>query len=422
MPLRLRIDFGRAVLAIGLSAAIWIVIQNETNPDRTDVPNFTVPVDIVNTPSGLVVVSDPPQIQVRVRVPSESWNRLRPGSFRATADARIAVPGVNELPVSVEALEHQVRAADPIPPRVNVVMEEVSERILPVRANIVGNVPFGYAYSTPQINPEQVSVSGPSSAVRRVEAAVIDIRLDGITVSLNGTYAPRAVDARGQDVRAVRLTPSTVNVEVPVNQQVGYKEVGVRPTIRGRVAAGYVLLPVEVDPPTVTVVGSPGTLAQANFVDTEPIDVSGVSSSVLRRVQVSPPQGLTLLQPQPVNVTIRVSPLTVSQTVRVTASVQNLGPGLQIASEIPQVDVTLVGPAPTLQSLTPRDFRVVIDLGGLRAGRHEVEPRVTVPPGFTLERTEPARAAIMLRELPTPVPLPTRTEPIAPEATPTPAG
>jgi YbbR domain-containing protein len=418
MPLRLRIDFGRAFLALGLAAALWIVIQNEQNPDRTDILPFTIPVEIVSTPPGLVAVSDPPQVQVRVRVGSDSWNLLRPGSFRATADATNAVPGVNELPVTVEALEHQVRAVDPIPPRVNVVMEEVNERVVPVRVNVAGSVPFGYAYSAPVVNPENVTISGPSSATRRVEAAVVEVRLDGVTVSLNATYTPRPVDARGADVRGVRVTPATVNVELPVSQQVGYKEVGVRPVIRGRVGAGYYLEPIDVEPATVTVVGSPTTLATVNFVDTEPIDVSGLSSSVVRRVQVVPPQGLTLLQPQPVSATLRVSPVTVSQTIRITPSAANLGPDVQLAGEVPQVDVTLTGPAPTFQGLTPRDFQVVVDLAGLKAGRHEVEPKVTVPPGFSLERVEPQRVVITLRDLPTPVPAPTRSEPLPPTQTP----
>ena len=425
---RLRLDLGRLLLAIGLASALWIVVQNEQNPDRTDIPTFTVPVEIVNAPTGLVVVSEPPQIQVRVRMPSESWALLRPGTFRATASAADATPGVNELPIRVEALEPRVRAADPIPPLATVVLEEVTDRIVPVRLNITGNVPFGYAYSTPRIAPENLTVSGPSSAVQRVEAVVVDIRLDGLTVSLNATYAPRAVDARGGEVRGVRTTPSTVNVEVPIQQQVGYKEVGVRPVVRGRVAAGYYLQPVEIEPPSVTVVGPPATLANVNFAETEPIDVSGISSSVVRRAQVVAPPGLSLLQAEPVNLTLRVTPITVSQTVRLSPTVQGLGPGLQLVGDVPQVDVTLSGPAPTLQTLRPTDFRVVVDVSGLGAGRHELEPRVTVPPGFNLEGVSPPRVTLELRQLPTPTPIlaptPVATpgEPIVPQATPTPSG
>jgi YbbR domain-containing protein len=405
--LRLHVDIWRALIALALACALWIVVQNEQNPDRTDIPALTVPVDMVNVPPGLVVVSEQPEIQVRVRIPSESWSLLRPGSFRATADATNASPGVNELPIRVEALESRVRQVDPIPPLANVVLEEVSEVPTPVRLNIIGNVPFGYAYSTPKISPENVTVSGASSAVQRVASVVVDIRLDGLTVSLSATSAPRAIDARGTEVRAVRINPATVNVDVPVAQQVGYKEVGVRPVVQGRVAPGYLLQPIEVEPATVTVVGSPATLANVNYVDTEPVDVSGLSSSVVRRAQVVPPQGLTLLQPQPVSLTVRVTALTTSQTLRVTPTIQGLGPGLLIGGDVPQVDVTLSGPAPTLQTITPRDFQVVLDLSGLGAGQQQVEPKVAVPGGFTLTSVDPPKVTITIRNQPTPIPSPT---------------
>ena len=405
--LRLHIDIGRAIIAVALACALWIVVQNEQNPDRTDIPALTVPVEVVNVPSGLVVVSDPPEIQVRVRIPSESWSLLRPGSFRATADASNASPGVNELPIRVEALESRVRQVDPIPPLANVVLEEVSDVPMPVRLNIIGNVPFGYAYSTPKVSPENVTVSGASSAVQRVGSIVVDIRLDGLTVSLSATYAPRAIDARGAEVRAVRINPATVNVDVPVAQQVGYKEVGVRPVVQGKVAGGYLLQPIEVEPATVTIVGSPSSLANVNYADTEPVDVSGLSSSVVRRVQVLPPQGMTLLQPQPVSLTIRVAPLITSQTLRVAPTIQGLGQGMQIVGDVPPVDVTLSGPAPTLQSITPRDFRVVLDLTGLGPGQQQIEPKVDVPGGFTLGAVDPARIPVTIRAIPTPVPSPT---------------
>jgi YbbR domain-containing protein len=78
--------------------------------------------------------------------------------------------------------------------------------------------------------------------------------------------------------------------------------------------------------------------------------------------------------------------------------------------------VTLNGPAPTLQSLTPRDFRVTVELTGLGPGRHEIEPKVAIPGGFTLERVEPARATLTIRAVATPVPSPT------PILAPTPVG
>ncbi len=170
------------------------------------------------------------------------------------------------------------------------------------------------------------------------------------------------------------------------------------------------------EPPSVTVVGPPATLANVNFAETEPIDVSNISSSVVRRAQVVAPQGLSLLQTDPVSVTLRVAPITISQTVRLTPSPQNLAPGLQVVGDVPHVDVTFSGPAPTLQTLKPGDFRVILDLSDLGPGRHEVEPDVAVPPGFSLEGVNPPRVTVELRPATTPTPI------LAPTPAATPSG
>jgi len=317
--------------------------------------------------------------------------------FRATADASEAFGGGNEVPVSVERLDSAIRAAEPVPARVLVVMEEIREASVPVRVNIVGNVPFGYSYQPPRPAPDRVTVAGPASRIQRVESAVTEIRLDGITVSVNASYAPRPVDSRGTDVTGVRINPSAVTVAIEVSQQVAYKEVGVRPRLRGRTAAGYVVDGVDVEPASVTVVGEPQALAEVNFVETQGVDLGNASSTTVRRVQVAPPSGIGLLQTQPVAVTVRISPLVATQTVRVTPTIQGLGPGLLLAGEVPTLDLTISGPTPTLRGLSPNAFGAILNLGGLGAGRQEITPRVTVPSGFQLESIEPALVVVVLR-------------------------
>jgi YbbR domain-containing protein len=79
----------------------------------------------------------------------------------------------------------------------------------------------------------------------------------------------------------------------------------------------------------------------------------------------------------------------------------NLPGGLALARQPDPVEVTIAGPAPTLSSLTARDFRVIVELGGLSPGRHEVEPKVqNLPSGMTVERMEPKTVAVELREAP----------------------
>jgi hypothetical protein len=86
--------------------------------------------------------------------------------------------------------------------------------------------------------------------------------------------------------------------------------------------------------------------------------------------------------------------------------VTGLGTGLQLTDPISPVEVTITGPAPTLQNLSGRDFRVILDLDGRPPGQHVIPLQPQIPAGFRLDQTNPSTIAVTIRELPAPDPVP----------------
>jgi YbbR domain-containing protein len=155
-----------------------------------------------------------------------------------------------------------------------------------------------------------------------------------------------------------------------------------------------------------------------NLVDTAPLDISGISSTVVRTVALAPPTRTLLLQDgETVSVTLRVTPLQVNQTVRVPPSVINLSGSVQLARPLDLVGVTIAGPAPALQNLTlnPGDFKVIVDAAGKGPGRYSLDVKVQqVPSGLTVQDFTPKQVQVDLAQIPpTPTPVPP-----APTATP----
>ena len=415
MRLPFTLDLGRAGFALFLSILLYVFSLSEANPEGRFELRDPVPVEVVNYPSGLVVTGRPSDVHIWVRAPLSAQGRLRADSFTAQVDASSAHAGDNEgLPVVVRWTDPDVRSAEADPPTVSVRLEEVQERVLPVRINLAGQVPTGYLLGTPRAEPSTVTVSGAASLVARAVEAVVDANVQGVTVRINGVYTPRIVDERGNDLRDLNLhiTPPAVNVEVPITQQTQYKEVGVRPRTQGQPAAGYVVQPLEVNPPTVTLVGDAAALEAVNFVETQPIDINGISTTVVRNVALAlPPRTLLLQEGQTVTVTIRVTTLVVQQTVRVPPTAINLSPNVALARVPEAVSVTISGPAPALSTLAlnPGDFRVVLDLQGKGPGRWTVQPVVQrLPAGLTLVSMDPKQVEVELIQAPaTPTPVPT---------------
>ena len=417
------VDVGRAVFAVALAVLLYFVALSETNPAASADLGTPVPVQPVNVPSGLVITTPPPPVRLRVTAPQNVFSRLRADSFTAQVDVSGARAGDNDLPIAVTSTDPEVRAVQADPSTVRLHLEEVREQVLPVRVNSTGQVPPGYQVGTPSVDPSRITVAGPASYVSRATEAVVDVSVDRLTVSINGVYTPRIVDDRGNDLKDLNLraTPLAVNVQVPITQQTQYKEVGVRPIIQGQPAPGYALQPFDVNPPAATLVGDPTGLEAANFIDTAPIDITGISATIVRSVALQPPPRTLLLQDgQTVTVTIRVTTLNVNQTVRVPPSVVNLSGSVQLARPLDLVSVTISGPAPALQtlSLNPNDFKVVLDVSGKGPGRYDIDVRVQqIPQGLTLQDFSPKRIQVDLTPAP-PTPAPT----LLPTPLPAPAG
>jgi YbbR domain-containing protein len=416
------IDYGRAAFAFALAVLLYFVAVNETNPEGRQKLGGTVAVQPVNVPAGLVVTTAPAPVSLWVRAPANVFGRLRADSFTAQIDASGASAGDNEnLPIAVNWTDPDVRAVDPEPGTARLHLEEIREQVLPVRVSVAGQVPAGYQQGSPTVDPQHVTVAGAASLVGRATEAVVDVSVDRVTVSVNGVYNLRLLDDRGNDLRDLNLraTPPAVTVQVPINQQTQYKQVGVRPVTQGQPAPGYALQPLEVNPATATLVGDAAGLEGANFIDTVPIDINGISTTIVRSVALSQPPGALLLQQgQTVTVTVRVTTLTVNQTVRVPPTIINLAGAVQLARPLDFVSVTISGPAPALSTLAlnPNDFRVVLDASGKGPGRWDIDVKVPqVPAGLKLEDFDPKKVSVELRQAPpTPTPIPSPTPPPPP--------
>jgi YbbR domain-containing protein len=177
-----------------------------------------------------------------------------------------------------------------------------------------------------------------------------------------------------------------------------------------------VVQPLEVNPSTATLVGDSAALQSANFIDTVPIDINGISTTIVRNVALSPPaKTIVLQQGQTVTVTVRVTTISINQTVRVPPSVINLSGAVQLAHPLDLVSVTISGPAPALSNLAlnPSDFKVVLDASGKGPGRSNLDVKVLqVPTGLTLEDFQPKQVQVDLTQAPpTPTPVPSPSPP-----------
>jgi len=397
----LKNNWSLAALSLVLAVMLWVFVTDVENPTRTDFFPATIPIETVNVSRDLAVASlSESAVSVRISAPEDSWDDLTRDNFRASVDLSGVSQREVEVTVRVEVMgAGGVEIVEVSPRRVTVSLETVTSKAVPVQVKLAGAPPLGYAASRATVLPEQVTVSGPESLVNLVEAAVADVNLTGVRVSLRQVFSITARDNHGGDIDGVNLQPSTVEVDLPIVQEEFSTVYVVNPPFRGAPAEGFTVTGVKVDPSFVTVSGSIEVLQSISTVSTEEVDIEGASSDVIRVVGLRLPAGASTQGQESVTVQVSVAPVSSAQsqvTFDVTPQLGGLTPGLAASLSPSAVRVTVAANLSILSALSASDLLVTLDVSGLAAGVHDVDVEVQVPPGVNVVSLDPTTVEVTL--------------------------
>lgn len=252
-----------------------------------------------------------------------------------------------------------------------------------------------------RISPEvsQVTISGPASAVARVDRVLLPITIDNQNTDFQGTFMPYAVDVDGQRVSEVEVLPAQIRAAVELQSR--GKTVSVIPQVSGTPAEGFSVQQRAALPESVIVDGPEEALASLLFVNTEPVDISGATASISRRVGLeSLPAGVNVIEPASGMVEVRVAIEDISTTAQTLGGLPvqpvNMGQGLSAEIVPSSVDVTVDGPANALTRMSATDVKIRVDLTGLGPGEYDIAPDITVPQGVTWIGNDPETIRVII--------------------------
>jgi len=390
-------NLGLGVLALILAFLVWIGAIFQENPPTTQILADSIPIEIINRPQGLIVRNQSASyVRVQVRGHQDSLGRLTPRSFRATADLEGLAEGLHEVPINIEQSDKSITIVEYEPPAISLTLDRQIELEFAVQVHVMDeeSVPLGYSYGSPVVNPDFVIVSGPKTLVDQVAEASVNIWLQGAKSTVEKKLPPKLLDSQGRPVGNLTPDPAFVTIQVPIEQELGFRDVTVRADIVGTPASGYWISNILVQPPTVTVFGLPSTLEKmGGFLKTAPIDITDAKADLVKRVPLNLPAGVSLLSEegqQGVQIEVQISAIVGGQTIQRQIEKRALSLGLKASISPAVADVILSGPLPVLQELTPKDVQVVVDLFGLSVGTHKVTPQVgLVPEGLEVVNTVP---------------------------------
>ncbi len=399
-----------------LALAVWVAAVTAADPDEVRTLPAPVAVEVVGQDPGLVISTDyPKQVEVTLRAPTSVWERISsdPTSVRAILDLSGLGGGQHSVGIQVQVSERPARLVSVTPMTVNLALEPLATRNLKIDLNLAGQPAVGYQAGDPNLTPLQVVVAGAESQVQQAAKATVTLSLDGVRENVQKSLTVQVLDSNGRALNGLSVSPQTVDVEVPVSQRGGYRDLAVKVVVRGQVASGYRLTDISVFPPVVTVFSTDPNVVSAlpGVVETQPLDLQNANEDITTRLDLNLPEGVSVVGEQTVLIQAGISPIESSITLsNEVVQVTGLPEGLTAQVLPATVDVILSGPLPLLDTLTRQDIRVTVDLSGLTAGTHQLTPKVEILiADVVVESILPGTVEVTLVPSGTPYPLPTPT-------------
>jgi YbbR domain-containing protein len=387
------------LLALVLAVIVWATAVRANDPVETR--NLEIDVDIVGQPVDATLVSSPPESAIiTLQGPASALDKITPFDYVGIIDLSNVPFGETEVSIEVQGEREQVNIESVFPETAQIQMEQIVTREIPVNLLLRGEVARGHRIGEARVEPEAVQVTGPAPRVSQLAESRLTVFVDNAREDITESRRLTFYDAGGnvESVIGMTVNPTEVEVFIPVIELAGFAEKPVTVDFVGEPAPGYRLLDVRVEPSSIQVTGSPALIDDLR-VQTESVDISGLDESESRRVTLDLPDGVEMVEVQPVVVTVEIEPILSSDVVQRPVEVRALGEDLEAVIDPEEIRVFLFGPLPVLDSLAEEDVRVTVDLLNLVTGTHVLEPFVSVSAEeIEVRSTQPAQITAIITD------------------------
>lgn len=358
------------IICLCAASLLWFYIFAQQNT-LAKFPG-EIPINTINVSSNLVATLDLKSTKVTALGKQSDWRRLTSDSFNVYLDLNGLTAGVYQLPLTALSRVNGISVVSTNPNKIVVRLEPITTKIVPVTKKIEGDAADGLIAGDVSFEPAEVRVRGPESALTTLTEVFANIQLNGEEKDFNQNILIEALDDRGQIIPNVEIIPVETKARVALVKGSNVKTIGVAPHILGVLRDDYFVSGIKTTPSVIEVTGDRNTLKSLEYLETQTIDLSGVSQNVTYDVSLNLPIGVTaiMLNDAKVHVEISISHTEITRDL-VVQNIKFLNEGdLIVDSYDPaQVTITCQGSAAVINALHSSDFTLNINLYGKQPGQ-----------------------------------------------------
>lgn len=294
------------IFAIILAVILWLYVMNEQNPPIESW--VTLPLEARNVATSYVLDDVPESVRVKVRGPRSIVAGLINRELTAYVDVKGLGEGRHNLKVT-PALPSNLEVVEVSPERVQIQIETVVSREVPVEARLTGAPAKGTLTGKVTIASEKVTVEGPRKLIETVEKVMVPVDLAGKNADIAVDSQLIPVNNKGKEVQGLTIYPEKTRVTVVLMAAVVKKTLDVKPVTQGELPAGFIIKSIITQPEKVEVSeNTPGkTIEKLDAVYTEPVMLADINKDTNKEVRLQLPEGVSGTPPT-VTINIKIGP------------------------------------------------------------------------------------------------------------------
>ena len=371
------------VIACIFAMLLWGYVLTDQKPVRTKVvtdvnTSFEGEADLIGR--GLCVRGDRTQIlnnvSVSVRAQITNYESLSPRTVNAVISLRnISEPREYELPITATVSSALGAVQQVTPSSVTVEIDSLVTQTVPVTTSFAGELPEGsWADMDALTTTTRLDITGPRTDISKVSRAECVVDLTGRSSTIYSTFDVILYDRNGgvvpSDILVGTIPTSTVRLPIYPMKNV---PIDVEGSLVGtdNLAANHELGSAVATPATVRIVGDLSLLGAIEFIELEPIAINGWNASQTVESPIVVPEGVRLLDTDPVSVLIEVREKADSQLFEnVPVTVLGLAANYAATLDSDEADLTISGRTSIVSMIQRGDIQISVDVTGLEPGTY----------------------------------------------------
>ncbi len=365
------------IIALLLAIVSWFIVMDYENPIVTRTINdleFKIVGQEELFKRGLIVQEiEIKNVNVDVRGKWRNIMDIDSSDILTYIDVTGYDVGEALIPINAKSSDTTLSIGDKYPPKVKVVFDKKSKVEKSVKIVTKGELKEGLELGNLDAYNKKIGVTGPSNIIKNIAYLEAKIHLDGKEKSFIENIKLIPKDSEGNVVENVVLDTTILDVKIPILTE---RDIKIRINSKGTINEDYKISSMSVEPAVVKIKGDIDIINKIDFINTEEIDISGLTNSLEKEVKLIIDKDLQVINNVKTLVKIDIKPKEVKRLTFLASEIdikeKKDNYTYSIDSSVEEINVDLIDIRDNILKINKSDIKLQINVKDLKPGQYEL--------------------------------------------------